>query len=94
MVNGMATRKITVTLDEDAVRKVQALVASGQASSVSGFVQRAVVVALGDAAGWAAMLAGALEQTGGPLSKAERAWAQGIVFPSSRKTPRRRRRAA
>ena len=94
MVAGMATQKITVTLDERDVGRIRELVAANQAASVSGFVQHAVEVALADVAGWAATLAGALEQTGGPLTKAERAWAQAIVFPSAGKKPRRRRRAA
>ena len=94
MVHGMATKKITVTLDDRAVSKIRSLVASKQAESISGFVQHAVDVALADVAGWAAMLADALDQTGGPLTEAEAAWAKAIVFPSSRKKPKRRRKAA
>jgi Arc/MetJ-type ribon-helix-helix transcriptional regulator len=56
MVAGMATQKITVTLDKDQVAEIRALVAAGQAANVSGFVQRAVGVALHDAAGWKEML--------------------------------------
>ena len=76
------------------VVKIRDLVASKQAASISAFVQHAVDVALADVAGWATMLAGALEQTGGPLTKAERTWAEAIVFPPSRKKLRRRRKAA
>jgi Arc/MetJ-type ribon-helix-helix transcriptional regulator len=75
MVFGMATRKVTVTLDETQVDQIRGLVADGRASSVSGFVQHAVAVALDDVAGWGAMLAGALRDTGGPLSDDERVWA-------------------
>lgn len=43
----MATAKVTVTLDVDQVARIRALVARGSASSVSGFVQHAVGLALG-----------------------------------------------
>jgi Arc/MetJ-type ribon-helix-helix transcriptional regulator len=79
MVLGMATRKITVTLDEAQVARIRSLVQAGTAPSVSGFVQHAVAVALDDVAGWGAMLAEALRKTGGPLSDDERAWADTIL---------------
>lgn len=71
----MATRKVTVTLEEGQVDRIRALVGSGSAPSVSGFVQHAVGVALDDVAGWGAMLADALGATGGGLSATERRWA-------------------
>lgn len=86
----MATMKITVTLDSDQVEQIRDLVNRGQAASVSGFVQHAVGVALDDVAGWGAMLAQALAETGGPLSTDERAWAdEALGIPK-----RRRRRPA
>ena len=75
----MATKKVTVTLDETQLARVRALVANGQAGSVSGFVQHAVSVSLDDVAGWGAMLAEALRETGGPLSEDERAWADQVL---------------
>jgi hypothetical protein len=51
---------------------------------VSGFVQHAVAVALDDIAGWGAMLAEALRQTGGPLSDDERAWADDVLSTRAR----------
>ncbi len=83
MVIGMAMRfsKITITLQVDQVRAIQELVAAGKASSVSGFVQHAVGVALFDAAGWQTMLEDALQETGGPLTNQERAWADGVLDP-------------
>jgi Arc/MetJ-type ribon-helix-helix transcriptional regulator len=86
MVNGMATKKVTVTLDETQVDRIRALVEAGSAPSVSGFVQHSVDVALDDVAGWGALLAEALRQTGGNLSEEERAWADGILGPSSSAT--------
>jgi Arc/MetJ-type ribon-helix-helix transcriptional regulator len=85
MVIGMATKKITVTLDEGQVDRIRALVESGTASSVSGFVQHAVGVALDDVAGWGALLAEALRETGGPLSDDERTWSDQILGVKKRR---------
>lgn len=79
MVIGMATRKVTVTLPEDQLERIRALVAAGSAASISGFVQHAVSIALDDVAGWGAMLAAALDETGGALSQEERIWADEIL---------------
>jgi Arc/MetJ-type ribon-helix-helix transcriptional regulator len=84
MVIGMATRKVTITLDEVQLARIQALVRAGSATSVSGFVQHAVTIALDDVAGWGAMLAEALRETGGPLSDEERAWADGVLGVTTR----------
>ena len=94
MVFGMATTKITITLEDDQVAEVRALVAAGGAASVSGFVKHAVGVALSDAAGWREMLEDALRQTGGPLMKKERAWADAILSAQGQKRVSRRGKAA
>ncbi|MGH9180878.1 MAG: toxin-antitoxin system antitoxin subunit [Acidimicrobiales bacterium] len=75
----MATRKITVTLEDSDVGQIRALVDAGTAPSISGFVQHAVAVALDDIAGWGAMLAEALHETGGPLTDDERSWADDLL---------------
>src|SRR5438067_8850259 len=67
MVFSMATTKITITLQNDQVEAIRALVAAGKSANVSAFVQHAVRVALFDAEGWREMLEDALQQTGGPL---------------------------
>ena len=85
MVFGMATTKITITLRDDQVEEIRSLVAAGRAASTSAFVQHAVGVALYDAAGWRDMLADALLQTGGPLTKKERAWADAVLSPEPQK---------
>ena len=87
MVFGMATRKITITLGDDQIQEIRTLVAVGQAPNVSAFVQHAVRVALSDAAGWKEMLEQALQQTGGPLTPKERAWADTLL--SSRESKKR-----
>jgi Arc/MetJ-type ribon-helix-helix transcriptional regulator len=85
MVFGMATAKITITLPDKQLEEIRALVAAGTAASVSAFVKHAVGVALFDAAGWREMLEDALRQTGGPLMKKERAWADAILSPHGQK---------
>lgn len=89
----MATAKVTITLAEEQIREIRALVAAGRADNVSAFVKHAVGIALSDAAGWKEMLEGALQQTGGPLTKEERAWADSVLVPRQRKGPRRSKAA-
>jgi Arc/MetJ-type ribon-helix-helix transcriptional regulator len=92
MVIGMATTKVTITVEEQQLAAIRKLVSVGKAQSVSGFVKHAVDVALADVAGWGAMLGFALEQTGGALTAKERAWADSALRASPK--PKRRRRAA
>jgi Arc/MetJ-type ribon-helix-helix transcriptional regulator len=94
MVIGMATTKVTITLPNDQLKEIRAFVASRRASSVSAFIKHAVDVALADAAGWAEMLRDGLEQTGGPLTDKERAWADRILSREPRKRSRRKPKAA
>ena len=94
MVFGMATRKITITLQDHQVDEIRALIASGAAGSVSAFLRHAVEVALFDAAGWREMLQDALQQTGGPLTRKERAWADALLLPREQKRGSRKRKAA
>lgn len=92
MVVGMATCKVTITLEETQLDQVRKLVESGAASSVSGFVQHAVAVAIDDVAGWGALLAEALRETGGPLTNEERAWADDLLGAPA--APKKRRGSA
>ena len=94
MVTGMATTKVTITLAQDQLEEIRKLVAAGTAASVSGFVKHAVGTALHDAAGWREMLAEALRQSGGSLTKRERAWADALLSPRARKGQPRRKKAA
>jgi Arc/MetJ-type ribon-helix-helix transcriptional regulator len=88
----MATTKLTITLDDLQLESVRRVVASGKASSVSGFVKHAVEIALNDVAGWQAMLDEALEQTGGALTKKETEWADRVLGAGEvKKAPRRKR---
>jgi len=92
MAFGMATTKVTITLDDAQLTSIRELVASGKAEGVSQFVRHAVGVSLADVAGWGTMLALALDQTGGPLTHKERDWADSIL--SNGRKPKRKRKAA
>lgn len=89
MVIGMATQKITITLATEQVDEIRTLVAAGKARNVSAFVQHAIAVALADVAGWKQMLDEALEQTGGPVTAEERAWADSVLGVNPRKRLKR-----
>ena len=94
MVFSLATTKITITLQDDQVQAIREYVAAGRSANISAFVQHAVGVALFDAAGWKEMLEDALQQTGGPLTKKERDWADGLLSPAGQKRGVRRGKAA
>ena len=94
MVIGMATTKITITLPDDQVEEIRAHAAAGRTASVSAFVKHAVGIALHDAAGWRETLDEALQQTGGPLTETERAWADGILAPQRGKRSSKTGKAA
>ena len=81
MVLGMASKKVTITLDETQLKRIHALVEPGATPSISGFVQYAVRITLDDVAGWDALLAEAWRETGGPLSYAERLGRRGPCPP-------------
>ena len=85
----MATKKVTITLDEDQLERIRALVEAGTTSSVSGFVQHAVGVALDDVAGWGAMLADALGDTGGELSRGKTVGRRGARHQGTGQEPGR-----
>jgi Arc/MetJ-type ribon-helix-helix transcriptional regulator len=94
MVTGMATTKVTITLEQKQLEEIRKLVEAGKASSVSGFVKHAVGIALHPPAGWTEMLEEALQNSGGPLTKRERAWADAVLSPGPGRPRRRRTRAA
>jgi Arc/MetJ-type ribon-helix-helix transcriptional regulator len=80
MVVGMAkTQKVTVTLPTSDVAAIRALVDANKADTVSGFVQHAVKLSLEEAAGTEAWITQWLEETGGPLTIEEIAWADRIL---------------
>jgi Arc/MetJ-type ribon-helix-helix transcriptional regulator len=91
MVNGMATTtKFTITLDNTQFEEIKRIVAAGQAPSVSAFVKKAIATALDDVVGWRQTLDEMLAETGGPLTDAERAWADEILGHRPSTTRRKR----
>ncbi len=88
---GMASVKMTVTLGAQELEQIRSLVAEGPTGSVSGFVQHAVRVGLADVRGWGAMLAQALEETGGPLSDSERRFADSVLKAEPKRLKARRK---
>lgn len=91
MENGMATIKLTITMDDHQFADVKRLVAAGRTPSVSGFVRKAVETALHDAAGWEEMLNEALHASGGPLTDSERDWADEVLGHKTAGAKKRRR---
>lgn len=89
---GMATSKVTITIEDQQLAAIRELVETGKVESVSGFVRHAVTVSLADIAGWGAMLGLALDRTGGPLRAKERAWADSVLGVRARQ--KRKHKAA
>ena len=85
MVNSMATTKITITLPDGQVQEIRKRVATGESSSISGFIQQAVQKSLENASEFRAMIDEALKATGGPLTPKERAWARKMLAPRKRR---------
>lgn len=80
MVIGMAMQKITITVSGETLAAIRQLVAEGRAANVSSFVRHAIGVSLDDAAGWHKTLEEMLSETGGPMSDAEREWADSVIL--------------
>jgi Arc/MetJ-type ribon-helix-helix transcriptional regulator len=74
MIEGMTKAKIAVTIDEDLVTMARRAVESGRARSLSAYIEEALAawVAHDD---FDALLDLMLEETGGPLTEEEIAWA-------------------
>jgi Arc/MetJ-type ribon-helix-helix transcriptional regulator len=79
MVNGMATTKITITVPDSQLAEIKKRVMAREASSISGFVQRAVQKSLENEAEFRAMIDEGLAATGGPLTARERTWARKML---------------
>jgi Arc/MetJ-type ribon-helix-helix transcriptional regulator len=88
MTTGMTMSKIAVSLPDDLVARVRGAVAKGRAGSVSSYVAAALEekAKLDDLA---EMLTEMLQETGGPLTAAERRAADEALG-----IPRRRRKSA
>lgn len=80
MISMTATKsRLTVTIDSDVADQVRALVAQGDASSVSAYVEHSVRCQLAADADFDVLLAAMLDETGGPLTPDERAAARRVL---------------
>ena len=82
----MATTKITITVPDRQLTEIKKRVEAREATSVSGFVQRAVQKSLENEAEFRAMIDEGLAATGGPLTARERAWARKVLTPRKRRS--------
>ena len=90
----MATTKITITLPDNQLEQIRQRVAEKEATSISGFVQRAVQKSRQSAAEFQAMLDEVLLETGGPPTQKELDWAHKMLKPQKRGSKAGRRRKA
>lgn len=90
----MATRKITITLPEEQVKKIRKAVAAGKSPSVSSFVKHSVDSAFLDEELFDRKLNDILMETGGPITPKEEAWLTAMATSGGRRKPSRKRRAA
>jgi Arc/MetJ-type ribon-helix-helix transcriptional regulator len=84
MVLGMATTKITITLPDHQLAEIRKRVKRRKSESVSGFIQHAVKKSLDNDAEFRAMIDEMLQETGGPVTPKERAWARKMLTPRKR----------
>jgi Arc/MetJ-type ribon-helix-helix transcriptional regulator len=80
----MAITKITITVPDGQLEEINKRVTAREATSVSGFVQRAVQKSLENDAEFRAMIEEGLAATGGPLTARERVWARTMLTPRKR----------
>jgi Arc/MetJ-type ribon-helix-helix transcriptional regulator len=86
---GMTHAKIAVTLPEDLVAAVRRAVKEGHAKSVSGYIAKAVTRQVRDSE-LEKLLEEMLAETGGPLTAAEKKWADGALGLTPLKSKRKR----
>ena len=84
----MTVAKITISLSDGALRKARAAVKAGEAASVSAYIAAAVEEKR-DRDDLRAMLAEMAEDSGGPLTRVERAKARRDLGLRSSRRPRR-----
>lgn len=78
MMSGMTVAKIAISLPEPLVAHVREEVRRGRAASVSAYVASAVAKQA-ESDDLAAMLDEMLAASGGPMTRTERAWADGAL---------------
>lgn len=71
--------KLAISIAPAILRKVKAVVAEGRAKNVSAYIEHAVAAQLAAEADFDALVAERLEETGGPVTAAERARARKLL---------------
>jgi hypothetical protein len=90
MIGSMTTQKIAITVPESTLASARRAVKAGRAESLSAYVSRALEQQ-GMLDDLDSMLAELLSETGGPLTAAEKRWADSILAGRGRR-PRRGRK--
>ena len=78
------TLPLVITLPDDQFKAIRERVAARESASVSGYIRQAVQKSLDNAAVFRAIVDAALNETGGPLTPKERAWARRMLSPRKR----------
>ena len=81
--------KITVTLPRTQVAAIRSRVAARKSASISGFIQDAVERSLDAETEFRALIEDVLQDTGGPSTAKERAWAQQALAPRRHRAKRK-----
>lgn len=92
MIAGMTSAKIAISLPKAVLASARAAVKRGEAPSLSAYVSRLIEEKTSEA-DLMKMLEEMLEETGGPLTPAEIAWADGVlgIAPKARRKGRRKK---
>jgi hypothetical protein len=77
MITGMTPKaKIAISIRQDLLDEIQGSVERGTSPSVSAYIEKAIESRLRYKAEFLQMMDDALEETGGPATAEERAWAE------------------
>lgn len=83
-VSWSGDRQDHITLPDGQVDEIRRRVAANESASISGFIQQAVQKSVENDAEFRAMMDQALLETGGPLTRRERAWARKMIARQGR----------
>ncbi len=92
MIGGMTSAKVAISLPKAVLARARAAVKRGDAPSLSAYVSRIIEEKTSED-DLMAMLEQMLEETGGPLTPEEVAWADGVlgITPEVRRKGRRKK---
>lgn len=79
MLGKVSEKEITISLPETELSRINEMVEASRAESLVEFVQLAVSKTLSNDAAWEQTLLQMLEETGGPATPEEIAWAESMM---------------